>query len=202
MAPAAGPRRLEARVPRGSPGVTREPSGGHPEGAAPASFDALYREHEDAVARLCRRMLGAEAARDASQEVFLRARRGFPSWDPARPFRRWLLAIAGNHCVDQLRRRGLEARIFDPRDFASDDLLHPGLSPLREALHAERRSALLDAVDALPDKYRLPLVLRYFQELDYEGIAELLGLTRSQVGTLLFRAKRQLRAALAAGGSE
>ncbi len=182
--------------------MTREPTGEPPEGAAPASFDALYREHEDAVARLCRRMLGAEAARDASQEVFLRARRGFPSWDPARPFRRWLLAIAGNHCVDQLRRRGLEARIFDPRDFASDDLLHPGLSPLREALHAERRSALLDAVDALPDKYRLPLVLRYFQELDYEGIAELLGLTRSQVGTLLFRAKRQLRAALAAGGSE
>ncbi len=173
-----------------------------PEPAAAQAFEALFREHEDAVERLCRRMLGLEPARDARQEVFLRARRGFDSWDPSRPFRRWLLAIAGNYCVDQLRRRGLEARIFDPRDFQSDDLLSPGPSPLREALHAERREELLAAIDELPDRYRLPLVLRYFQELDYDGIAALLGLSRAQVGTLLFRARRRLRTALDDGSPE
>jgi RNA polymerase sigma-70 factor (ECF subfamily) len=169
---------------------------------AAESFEALYRDQEEAVRRLCRRMLGPEASRDASQEVFLRARRGFPSWDPKRSFRSWLLAVAGNHCVDQLRRRGLEAGIFDRRDFEAEDLHHPGPSPLREAVHAQERARLLDAIDALPRKYRLPLALRYFQDLDYGGIAELLGLTRAQVGTLLFRARRQLRGALTAEGSE
>ncbi|MDJ0853260.1 MAG: sigma-70 family RNA polymerase sigma factor [Myxococcota bacterium] len=200
---ATGPRRAEARALEGAPersgGMSGEPSRAGPEAPATSRYDALFREHEAAVRRLCQRMLGPEAARDASQEVFLRARRGFDSWDPARPFRSWLLAVAGNHCIDQLRRRGLEARIFDPRDFQGDDLLHPGPSPLRQALHSEQRASLLDAIDALPEKYRLPLVLRYFQELDYDGIAELLGVTRAQVGTLLFRAKRRLRTALAAG---
>jgi RNA polymerase sigma-70 factor (ECF subfamily) len=58
---------------------------------------------------------------------------------------------------------------------------------------------VLEAIDALPLHYRLPLVLRYFHELDYEGIAEVLNLSRSQVGTLLFRAKRRLRLELSGG---
>jgi RNA polymerase sigma-70 factor (ECF subfamily) len=58
---------------------------------------------------------------------------------------------------------------------------------------------VLEAIDALPLRYRLPLVLRYFHELDYEGIADVLNLSRGQVGTLLFRAKRRLRQELSGG---
>jgi RNA polymerase sigma-70 factor (ECF subfamily) len=57
---------------------------------------------------------------------------------------------------------------------------------------------VLEAIDGLPLKYRVPLVLRYFEELDYEAIADTLDVTRGQVGTLLFRAKRRLRARLEA----
>jgi RNA polymerase sigma-70 factor (ECF subfamily) len=169
-------------------------------GAQGAAFEPLFRAHEPDVQRLCRRMLGEDAARDASHEVFLRARRGFDSWDPERPFRRWLLAVTGNYCVDQLRRRGREAHLFDASDLEAGDLLDPGPSPLRQALDAEERARLLEAIDALPQKYRLPLVLRYFQELDYDGIGDVLGLGRGQVGSLLFRARRRLREALAPGG--
>ena len=56
-----------------------------------------------------------------------------------------------------------------------------------------------EVIDALPLHFRLPLVLRYFHELDYEGIADVLNLGRSQVGTLLFRAKRRLRLELSGG---
>jgi RNA polymerase sigma-70 factor (ECF subfamily) len=49
------------------------------------------------------------------------------------------------------------------------------------------------AISELPLKYRLPLVLRYFSELDYAAIAEVLGVTRGQVGSLLFRARCLLR---------
>jgi RNA polymerase sigma-70 factor (ECF subfamily) len=67
----------------------------------PAAFDALFRSHASDVTRVCRRMLDSEtAAQDATHEVFLRARRGFASYDPERPFRRWLLGIAGHYCID------------------------------------------------------------------------------------------------------
>ncbi len=166
----------------------------------PAAFDALFRAHANDVTRVCKRMLGSEtAAEDATHEVFLRAHRGFASYDPERPFRRWLLGIASHYCIDQLRRRSREACLFDAGDLDPADLSDPGASPLSRALADERRTQVLEAIDALPLHYRLPLVLRYFHELDYEGIADVLNLGRSQVGTLLFRAKRRLRLELSGG---
>ncbi|MEE9606864.1 MAG: sigma-70 family RNA polymerase sigma factor [Myxococcota bacterium] len=168
------------------------------------AFAALFGCYERDVARLCRRMLGAgPAAEDAANEVFLRTRRAFESFDNRRPFRPWLLAIASHHCVDRLRRAALEARLFDPRELEAADLPDGGPSPLRQALRAEQSSALVAAIDALPPQQRLPIVLRHFAELDYAAIAELLGATRNQVGALLFRARRELRRRLeSTGGNE
>ena len=65
----------------------------------------------------------------------------------------------------------------------------------------ERGRDVVDALDALPATPRLPLVLRFYQELDYDAIGEILGVSRNQVGTLLFRAKKRLRAELLARGT-
>ena len=65
-------------------------------------------------------------------------------------------------------------------------------------VRAERQAAVQTALDRLPERYRAPLVLRYFAELDYEAIGEQLGWTRSQVATQLFRGKRRLRELLRA----
>lgn len=178
-----------------------QPPGGSPPGArlGAAAFGELFESHEAVVGRLCSRMLGrGAAAEDAVSEVFLRAQRALASYDAERPFRPWILAIATHYCIDQLRRRGSEARIFDPSELDGELLPDPGPSPLRQAVSAEERAEILAAVDALPVRYRAPLVLRYFNELDYEAIAGELGITRGQVGTLLFRAKRRLREALTA----
>ena len=75
-------------------------------------------------------------------------------------------------------------------------LVLPEPTALDGVVRAQKRNILLAALDGLPDRYRAPLVLRYFAELDYDTIAAELELTRAQVGTLLFRAKRQLRALL------
>jgi RNA polymerase sigma-70 factor (ECF subfamily) len=167
----------------------------------PQAFAELFERYQLDVSRVCRRMLGrGPAAEDAVGEVFLRARRGIETCDPARPFRPWLLSIAGHHCVDQLRRRATELRLFEERDFQDADLLHPGPSPLKQVLRAQEQAALLDAIDALEPRYRLPLVLRYFSDLDYAAIAETLGVSAGQVGTLLFRAKRRLRETLSREG--
>ena len=181
----------------GGPVNEDERDAGAPDGGS-GDFGELFRAYRGDVERLCRRMLGASGAEDATSEVFLRAQRALASYDDARPFRPWLLGIASHHCVDQLRRRTRETRLFDAEDLSERDLPHPSASPLRQLAQMEQRREILRALDSLPRKYRLPIVLRYFEELDYGAIADVLNVERHQVGTLLFRAKRQLRAALPA----
>jgi RNA polymerase sigma-70 factor (ECF subfamily) len=166
------------------------------------AFGELFRHTRPDVERVCRRLLGpGPAAEDAASEVFLRAQRGLDGYAGERPFRPWLLGIASHHCIDVLRRRHTESRLFDARDLARDDLVDPGPSPLRRMARAEQQAEVQGAVEALPDRYRLPLVLRYFGELDYAAIGDVLGVSREQVATLVYRAKRRLRERLAPAAS-
>jgi len=168
------------------------------------AFGRAFAVHEADVVRVCRRLLGsAEDARDAPQEVFLRASRALRTYDRERPLRPWLLAIAGNHCIDRLRQRAAEQRVFadlDPDE--ASDAAAPGRSPspLGRLVALEQREIVGRAVAELPLKYRLPLALRYFGDLDYAAIGETLGVSPNQVATLLFRAKRLLREALERAG--
>jgi RNA polymerase sigma-70 factor (ECF subfamily) len=163
------------------------------------AFASLFREYDGDVRRVCQRMLGdPQAAEDAVSEVFLRAHRALGGFSSDRPFRPWLIAIAGHYCIDQLRRRTSEARIFSRSEPQESDLESPGPSPLGRLVEAEQQQALGRAIEALPLRYRLPLLLRYFDDMNYEAIAESIGVTRNQVGTLLFRAKRLLREEVAA----
>jgi len=157
------------------------------------AFGELFDQHRSATLRVCRRMLGSNGCDDALQEIFLRARRGLPGYQADRPFRPWLNTIAANYCLDLLRRQKREALIFDPGELDSAQLPSSGPSPLGQLVEREQRSDVLDAIDALPRKYRVPLVLRFFHDLDYDGIGEVLEISRGQVGTLLFRAKQRLR---------
>ncbi len=167
------------------------------------AFATLFREYDRDVRRVCRRMLGdSQSTEDAVSEVFLRARRALGGFEADRPFRPWLIAIAGHYCIDQLRRRTSEARVFSENEPQESDLESPGPSPLGRLVAAEQRQALGRAIESLPPRYRLPLLLRYFDDMDYEAIAKSIGVTRNQVGTLLFRAKRLLREEIGAGASE
>jgi RNA polymerase sigma-70 factor (ECF subfamily) len=164
------------------------------------TLDARFEALAPDVGRLCRHLLAdPEAARDAVAEVFLRARRGWDGYDPDRSFRSWLFAIASHYCIDLLRRRHREQRLFEPGTGEAEAAAAPGPSPLRRLLEAEQRRALEAAIAALPPRYRAPLVLRFHAELSYDEIAVRLGLNRAQVGTLLLRGRRKLRDALAGG---
>ena len=160
----------------------------------------LFEAFRSDVTRLCRRLLASrEDAEDAVQETFWRLRQGVTSYDPSRPFRRWLLALAAHQAIDRLRRHRREQRLFDGEEHASLQA-DGGELPLAGELRAERRRQVLAAIDALPDRYRAPLVLRYYADLDYAAIGEVLGVDANQVATLLHRGRRRLRAALAPPG--
>lgn len=167
----------------------------------PDAFADLYRQFERRVFGLCRHMLSSrEAAEDATGEVFQRVQRMIQTYDVARPFPHWLLSVASHYCVDVLRRRRVERRVFVAEEVESlpaMDAGGAGLSPLAWVLLDERQAEVRDAIAGLPEHYRLPLVLRYYSELSYDEIATQLGLTRNHVATLIFRAKQTLRRRLA-----
>lgn len=131
-------------------------------------------------------------------EAFLKAQRAYATYDANLPFRRWILGIARNQCMDMLRKRRRENLVF--KNGAEREWAEPGGGPLTQLLCEERREAVRTAVADLPESYRVPLTLRYFEELTYDEIAAALDLTRQNVAVLLFRAKQRLRRALGAQG--
>jgi len=158
---------------------------------------ALYRLFHRRVFGLCRYLLGSETeAEDAASEVFTRLPRAMNTYDASLPFPRWLMSVTSHYCVDLLRKRKVQGRLFEPSEADAPEPASATPSPLQEVLTAESRDQVRRAVAALPERYRLPLTLRYYNELSYDEIAATLELTRAHVATLIFRAKLELRRAL------
>ncbi|HSD30036.1 MAG TPA: sigma-70 family RNA polymerase sigma factor [Vicinamibacteria bacterium] len=165
------------------------------------AFGEIYRRFSRRIFSLSLHLLGSrEDAEDATSEVFLKVRGALGRYDHSVPFGAWAQSIAANHCLDRLRRRRREGRLFEPEPEAAGPV-SPTASPLAELMADEQRSALARALEALPERYRLPLVLRYHAEMSYVDIAERLGTTREQVGITLFRGKERLRRALSGEGT-
>jgi RNA polymerase sigma-70 factor (ECF subfamily) len=156
------------------------------------AFACLVEVYQVPVFNLCFRMLGeATEAEDAAQETFLRAYRGLKRYDPKRKFVTWILSIASHHCIDRLRRRRIVT-------LSIDDLLpgqmKPDPAPGPEAVitHHERHAALKRMLDKLGHIDRAAVILRYWDEMSYEEIAQSLTLSVSSVKSRLHRARREL----------
>jgi RNA polymerase sigma-70 factor (ECF subfamily) len=170
------------------------------------AFAVLVEAHQERLLRLCERMLGdVEEARDAAQEVFLKAYRKAADFRPQGQVYTWLYRIATNYCLNKLRRRRLVRFIQweDPeeRDAPSFDPPDRGPDPAA-ALEARRRwQQTRQVIARLPAGQRAVLVLARFEGLSYRQIAEVLGITEGAVESRLFRAMRRIEAAQASPGS-
>jgi RNA polymerase sigma-70 factor (ECF subfamily) len=164
------------------------------------AFALLVEAHQQRLLRLCERLLGdLEEARDAVQEVFLKAFRKAGEFRPHGQVYTWLYRIAVNHCLNRLRRRRLVrfTRLAGPAgpddaDLSEIDPADGAPSP-EEALAARRRwAATRRAIELLPAGQRAVLVLIRFEGLSYREAAEALGVTEGAVESRLFRAMRRL----------
>jgi RNA polymerase sigma-70 factor (ECF subfamily) len=156
------------------------------------AFEELVLRYERAVFHLAVRMMRDRGeAEDVTQEAFLRAYRALASFRPGAKFSTWILTISYRLCCDRLakRKRYSGSELSDRADPA------PGPAALVERDDDARR--LRDAIDALPEKYRTVITLFHLQGKQYEEIATVLNLPLGTVKTHLFRAKEQLRKALA-----
>jgi len=164
-----------------------------------AAFGELVNVHQNAVYNLCYRMLGERGeAEDAAQEAFLRAYAHLDRYDDDRSFRTWLLSIASNHCIDRLRKRRMTWLSLDetlpPHPALNSDAVEP-----EEAVINSERSATIQAMLAeLTPEYRAAVVLRYWYDMSYTEIADVLNTTESAIKSRLFRARQVLAEKLAA----
>jgi len=162
------------------------------------AWGELYQELAPPVFRLCRRALGTrEDAEDATTEIFLKVRVKLTQYDAGRPFRPWLFKLAANHCWDALRRRRRRGEVGDLDSLGAES---PEPGPLAQLLTEQKRQDVRSALAKLNDRDRLALTMRYYAELSYEEIAEVLGVTSTVVGVLLLRARRRLRLVLVGEG--
>jgi RNA polymerase sigma-70 factor, ECF subfamily len=163
----------------------------------PDAWGEIYREYAPAIYRFCRRALPSrEDAEDATTEVFMKVRQKIGQYDATRPFTAWLYKVAANHCWDLLRRRRIRQDL-ETEDVENMPLEHPDPGQLEKLLEQTSGQQVRAALDKLPTRARMALVLRYYSDMSYEEIADSLGVRRTFVGVLLLRARHHLRDALA-----
>jgi RNA polymerase sigma-70 factor, ECF subfamily len=157
-----------------------------------AAFSRLVGAYQGPVYNLCYRMLSnAPEAEDAAQETFLRMYTKLHTYQPERKLSSWVLSIASHYCIDRLRRRRGQWLSLDEEPVAAT-LASPNRGPEDLALRSESRDEVQRLVDLLPAAYRVPLILRYWHDLSYAEIADVMGLTVQAVKSRLHRARLQV----------
>lgn len=175
----------------------------------PKNFDKLYRDHVDLMYRFANRLCGeTEAAKDVVQETFLNAYRGFKKFRGEAQVSTWLYTIASRACLRMRRKRKgapereLSLDEFIPASEGEFRLQIPvdELSPEEALQNKELRQALDAAIDKLPKKYKMVLVLRDMEGLSAKEVGTIMGLNERAVKSRLHRARLFVRRELSLRG--
>lgn len=132
---------------------------------------------------------------DVSQEVFVKLYRFLHQFKQDR-FTTWLYKITLNATRDYYRK---ERREQVKEERLNEQPQQPSASAEKHVLHFEEDRLLHEAIQALDENYRYPLILFYFHELKYEEIGDVLGISLATVKIRILRAKEKLKAALLKG---
>jgi RNA polymerase sigma-70 factor (ECF subfamily) len=171
-----------------------------------AEFEAFVRRFQDMVYATAVRLLGNPVdAEDVAQTVFLRAFERFDAIGTSPAAAGWLRTVTRHACLNHLSRYRNRWRLFSELAPAGVDaaespyeatLVSPD-SPASAIEGDEQRQVLQDALSRLPDHQRVPLVLFHYEEMSYQDIAALLGVSLGKVKTDIHRGREALKGFLA-----
>lgn len=169
-----------------------------------AAFEMLVRRyHVPLFNFICHCLKDYDLACDVSQHVFLQLYTSLPKLRTDEPLKAWLFQVARNRCLDELRRkRSLhfsEMEASNDEDDLSPLEILPDSHPLPDELAEQHdlQSALRQAIDTLPPKFRAVVLLRYTAQLSFSEIGKTLNMPEATAKTYFQRARPLLRAALA-----
>jgi RNA polymerase sigma-70 factor (ECF subfamily) len=164
-----------------------------------AAYEELVRRHRPDAYRAALSVTGdADDAEDATQDACIKAYRALGTFDPAAPFRPWLVRIAANEARNRRRSAQRRAQLAERAAVDAASSISHALEPEAVALERERREALRSALDGLRPEDRQMVRSRYFAALSDAELAARLGIPRGTVKSRLSRAMARLRTALVA----
>jgi RNA polymerase sigma-70 factor, ECF subfamily len=165
-----------------------------------SAFEKVIERHQALVAGTAARMLGSNSdVEDIAQQVFIRVWKSARRYVPRAKFTTWLLKITRNLVFNELRRAKRRAQVPLQPDPGTEEIpLKDETNPAPDAslLENELQRAIEEAIMQLPESQRMALVLRRYEQLSYEEIAEVLDLSVPAVKSVLFRARTELRSRL------
>ena len=163
------------------------------------AFEELVRRYKNDVYALAFHYLRQrEDAWDASQEVFIRAHRALGRFRGDASFKTWILRITANCCKDLFKKRRVSTVSLE--ELGGEVGAYTERDPSSELESRELGSAIETALDGLPQKHRLAFVLREFEGLSYQQMAEVMGCTMGTVMSRLHHARKKLQRALISMG--
>ncbi|MDF0665066.1 MAG: sigma-70 family RNA polymerase sigma factor [Nitrospira sp.] len=192
-----------------SPTTRQSPTSSSSAPQSAKNFDRLYKDHVDLMYRFAHRLCGEpESAKDLVQETFLKAYLGLDRFRGDAQISTWLYTIASRACLRMRRRRKgapereLSLDEFIPTSDGEFRLQIPidGLSPEAALQNKQLRQALDGAINQLPKKYKMVLVLRDMEGLSAKEVGSIMGLNERAVKSRLHRARLFVRRQLSARG--
>jgi RNA polymerase sigma-70 factor (ECF subfamily) len=163
------------------------------------AYEKLMHRYRHSVYHAMFKMVNnRDDADDLTIEAFGKAFRKLPSYAPNYAFSTWLFRIAINNCIDYIRKKKLQTVSMDePLDPLSDRNISHLVrdfqpDPEMEMIREQKIAHVRRVVERIPEKYRVMIELRYYEELSYEEIAQTLELPLGTVKAQLFRAKELL----------
>ncbi|MBI5093065.1 MAG: sigma-70 family RNA polymerase sigma factor [Candidatus Hydrogenedentes bacterium] len=163
-------------------------------------FAELVRRYQNDLFRFCLHYLkDVERSKELTQEAFVRVYVARDRFDDSRRFRPWILCIARNLCLNEIKRKktvpmeSLEEYASTAREASGEILRSSSDGPSEMLAAAERRELLVKALDGLDSDSREIVTLRFFERMQARDIAEIVGSSEGAVRTKLHRILKSLR---------
>ncbi|MFD2444743.1 RNA polymerase sigma factor [Bacillus sp. CGMCC 1.16607] len=159
------------------------------EGDKQSYANIIDRYKNQLYATILRMTSNSQDAQDLVQEAFIKVYYQLAKYDGKGSFAGWLKRVAINHCIDEFRKNHQLRKQVNINEYIIENPNHPEIILLKK----EEERQIKSLIHTLPEEERMIILLRFVNELSYEEISELLGITVSNVGIKLYRAKKKMR---------
>ena len=155
------------------------------------AFRLLYETYKDNVYSACLYFFHGDAAEaaDVTQEIFLKLFGSISGFRGESGFSTWLYRLVRNACLDATRRKKARSRV--PEGVETSAPSHEG-----DLLNSMDAAQIQQAVSGLPAKYRMLVLLRYFEDMSYEELSGAMNCSMGTIASRLSRAHKMLSASL------
>jgi RNA polymerase sigma-70 factor, ECF subfamily len=160
------------------------------------AFAELFKFYQNYLFKLCYSYVHNEQeALDMLQEIYIKLYKNIKKYDDKYPFHPWIRRVAVNTCLNEKRKHTLSCIPLDNGDdgISMEEQLASTDDTQQEIEKHEMKLIVKQHINSLPEKQRMVVILRYYEDLSYEEISDLMKIPLGTVKTDLYRAKNALK---------